>query len=117
MQHRLDSVLKQHGLLCGAVISEQGVVLARAGDFGQLASDGLASTLLGPKGSPLATYGLVQPDEKIRPAMMEEGFEFALLDRAGSLMVVVFGRERVGIVEHMQLAQRVGQTIAHEFAA
>jgi hypothetical protein len=113
---RLQNVLRDHGLICGTVLSPSGEELVRAGDFAALDRNGLLSTLLGPRGSGSATYGLMQPDEAIRPALMEEGQEFAFLDRVGPMMVVVFGRDREPGMAHFLFARRVGASLAAAFA-
>ena len=117
LHDRLQRLLDQHDLLCGVVLSNTGRELARAGDFGALDRDGLLSTLLGPRGSGRATYGLMQPDEKIRPALMEEGDEFAFLELIDQTMVVVFGRERKEGMAHYLFSRQVGATILAEFGA
>jgi len=47
----------------------------------------------GPYGSPEATYQLVQDPEQPKPVIWSQGGDFAFLDCAGELVVVVFGRD------------------------
>lgn len=116
MEYSLNTILREHSLPCGAVFDEKGEILARAGDFSRLSPDGLVSTVLGPRGSALASYGMLKPDEKIRPALMSEGREFALLERVGILMVVVFGLDRAEGMDHMMFSRRVGASITAAFS-
>lgn len=114
MNERLQRVLDAHHLPCGAVIAASGEIVARAGDFLAFGSAGLVSAMLGPYGSAEATYHLVQDPEQIKPVMWGQGSEFAFLDRAGELVVVVFDRDRGDIL--YELSRLVGQSIAAEFA-
>jgi len=116
MEYSLQMILREHSLHCGAVFDEKGEILARAGDFSKLSADGMVSTVLGPRGSALASYGLLRPDEKVRPALLSEGREFALLERVGILMVVVFGLDRAEGMEHLLFSRRVGASITERFS-
>lgn len=101
----LEFVLAKHPLVCGAVLSEHGEVLEKAGDFSAMT---WAPTLLGPQ-----SFELV--DDAIRPAMAGQGREFALLERAGSTLVIVFGLDRSEGMEHILFARRVGASIVQAF--
>lgn len=86
----LDGVLRDERLSCGAVIDELGRVLVRSGDFESYPAPGLVSSLLGPSGTPRATYtGL---DGQPLPQIWAEGECFAFVDRpAAGVAVVLFG--------------------------
>lgn len=101
----LEFVLAKHPLVCGAVLSEEGEVLEKAGDFSGMT---WAHSLLGPQ-----SFELV--DDAIRPAMAGQGREFALLERAGPNLVVVFGLDRAEGMEHILFARRVGASIGQAF--
>lgn len=109
MDHKsaLEFVLSQHSLVCGAVLREDGEVLHQAGDFSAMA---WAPSLLN-------ATSFVLLDGAIRPAMLGEGREFALLERAGPWLVIVFGLDRAEGMEHILFARRVGATIMQTFAA
>jgi hypothetical protein len=115
MEQKLQRVLNAHHLACGAVIAPGGEVVARAGDFDGFGSAGLVSAMLGPRGSAEATYHSVQDPEQIKPVIWGQGNEFAFLDCAGDLVVVVFGRNRGNVSDQYALSQQVGQSIATEF--
>jgi hypothetical protein len=115
MEERLQRVLDAHRLPCGAIIGASGQVVARAGDFTAFASAGLVSAMLGPYGSPEATYHLVQNPEQIKPVIWGQGSEFAFLDRAAELVVVVFGRDRGDVKAQYELSRLVGRSITAEF--
>lgn len=82
-----------------------GSVLERAGDFNGM---DWAASLLGRQ-----AFALL--DGPIRPAMSGQGREFALLERVGSGMVIVFGLDRSEGMEHIQFARRVGESIDRIF--
>jgi hypothetical protein len=110
----LQQVLDAHGLSCGAVITANGEVAVRAGDFKAFASAGLVSALLGPSGSPAGTFaGLAgQP----LPQMWGQGEEFAVADRpSADLAVVVFGRDRLPILEQVARSTAIGASIRAAF--
>ena len=115
MEERLKRVLDAHRLPCGFIINSSGEVVARVGDLAAFGSAGLVSAMLGPYGSPEATYRLVQNPDQIKPMMWAQGSEFAFLDRAGELMVVVFGCDRGDVKAHYEFSRLVGQSIASEF--
>jgi hypothetical protein len=117
VEERLQRVLDTHRLPCGAVIASTGEVVARAGDFDAFASAGLVSAMLGPYGSAEATYHTVRSPERIKPVMWGQGRDFAFLDCAGELVVVVFGRDFGDIRAQYELARQVGQSIAAEFGS
>jgi hypothetical protein len=116
MEERLQHVLDAHQLSCGAVIAPGGEVIARAGDFDTFASAGLVSGLLGPYGSAEATYQVVQNPEQAKPVIWGQGNDFAFLDCAGDLVVVVFGRDRGDIHAQYELSRQVAKSIATQFA-
>jgi len=115
LEERLQRILDAHSLPCGAVFAANGEVRARAGDFDRFASAGLVSALLGPYGSPKATFHHVQCKEQIKPIIWGQGDEFAFLDSAGGLVIVVFGRNSGGVIARAKLSRLVGKTIAAEF--
>lgn len=116
MEEQLQRVLDAHRLPCGAVIARSGKVVARAGDFDAFASAGLVSAMLGPYGSAEATFHTVNSPERIKPVMWSQDAEFAFLDCAGEVVVVVFGRDRGDVHARYALSRLVGQSIAAEFA-
>jgi hypothetical protein len=87
----LQRLLDEHRLSCGAVIAANGEVVARAGDFDAFAATGLVAAILGPYGSAEATYQLVQNPHRVMRAIWVQGSDFAFLDCAGEMVVVVFG--------------------------
>jgi hypothetical protein len=117
MEERLQRVLDAHRLPYGAIIDRSGQVVARAGDFAAFASAGLVSAMLGPYGSPEATYWLVQNLDRIKPVRWGQGSEFAFLYRAGELVIAVFGRDLGDVKAQYEVSRLVGQSIAAEFAA
>ena len=116
MEERLRRVLDAHRLPCGAIIGPEAEVVAQAGDFVAFASAGLVSAILGPYGSTKSTYSLVQDSQQIKPVMWGQGGEFAFLDRAGELVVVVFGRDGGDAYARYALSRLVSESIAVEFA-
>jgi hypothetical protein len=116
MEQRLQHLLDVHTLPCGAIIDASGAVVSRVGDFTALDSAGLVSAMLGPYGSPEATYHLVQNPDQIKPVIWSQGSEFAFLDRSGEFVVVVFGRDRRDAKAQYELSRLVGESIATEFA-
>ena len=102
---RLKALLDEHSLVCGAVLAHNGEVLERAGNFDEMI---WAPSLLGPQALPLL-------DGAIRPAMLEEGREFALLERAGGVVVLVFGLNRALGMDHILFARRVAESIDRLF--
>lgn len=117
VEKRLQRVLDAHSLPCGAVIAATGDIVARAGDFAAFASAGLVSALLGPYGSAKGTFDLVRSPERIKPVMWAQGDEFAVLDRAGELVIAVFGRGQSDVLARYEQSRSVGATVAQEFAA
>lgn len=113
---RLRRVLEAHALSYGAVIDSVGEVFAQVGDLDAFDSAGLVTALLGPYGSAKETYDAVQQPDRIRPVIWKQGSEFAFLDCAGKLVVVVFGRDRVDALAQYQFSVVVGKSIAAEFA-
>ena len=86
----LDEILREERLSCGAVIDELGHVLIRGGDFESFPAPGLVSSLLGPSGTPHATYAGL--DGQPLPQIWAEGESFAFIDRpAAGIAVVLFG--------------------------
>src|SRR5262245_28749488 len=110
MEERLQRLLGAHDLPCGAIIGPTGAVLARTGDFEGFASAGLVSATLGPYGSAEATYESVLDPEQIKPVMWSQGDEFAFLDCAGELVIVVFGRDRGDVYALYKLSLEVGRS-------
>ncbi|MBX3170423.1 MAG: hypothetical protein KF760_23660 [Candidatus Eremiobacteraeota bacterium] len=88
------------------MLAENGDILIRAGDFSGME---WAPSLLGPQ-----AYSLL--DGAIRPAMSGQGREFALLDRAGSHLVIVFGLDRAQGMEYLAFARQVGESIEWAFS-
>ena len=117
MEARLQRVLDAHHLPCGAVIAATGDVLVRVGDFAAFESDGLVPTLLGPYGSAEATFDSVQGDERLLPRMWAQDDEFAFVDRANELVIVVFGREGGDARAQYDLSKAVRRSIAVEFTS
>jgi hypothetical protein len=115
LEAALGRVLAAHRLVCGAVISSDGQVLVRVGDYGTLRYGGLASALLGPLGSAKATFEAL--DGQVLPKLWAQGEVFAFLDKHGpELAVVVFSQGTRDVLEQRRLSKRVGETIAAEFA-
>jgi hypothetical protein len=86
----LDGILRDERLSCGAVIDELGKVLIRGGDFESYPAPGLVSSLLGPSGTPRATYAGL--DGQPLPQIWAEGESFAFIDRpTAGIAVVLFG--------------------------
>ena len=102
---QLEELLARHSLRCGAVLDADGMIVERSGDF-----DGMkwASSLLGRQ-----AFALL--DGAIRPAMSGQGREFALLERVGSGLVIVFGLDRSEGMDHIHFARRVGESIERAF--
>jgi hypothetical protein len=117
MEERLRRVLDAHCLPCGAVIAATGNVVALAGDFDSFASAGLVSALLGPYGSAEATYRRVQDPDQVKPMIWRQGRDFAFVDCADELAVVVFGRDRGDIHVQYALSRQVGLSIAAIFGS
>ena len=117
MEERLRRVLDAHCLPCGAVIAPTGNVVAMVGDFDGFASAGLVSAMLGPYGSAAATYLTVQNPDQVKPMIWGQGSDFAFLDCAAELVVVVFGRDRGDIHAQYALSRQVGQSIVAEFGS
>ena len=86
----LDEILRDERLSCGAVIDELGRVLIRGGNFESYPAPGLVSSLLGPSGTPHATYASL--DGQPLPQIWAEGEYFAFIDRpTAGIAVVLFG--------------------------
>ena len=86
----LDEILQDERLSCGAVIDELGQVLIRGGDFESYPAPGLVSSLLGPTGTPRATYAGL--DGQPLPQIWAEGESFAIVDRpTAGIALVLFG--------------------------
>ena len=115
LQACLQRVLDRHGLQCGAVVGAGGIIAARAGDFDRFRSAGLVSTLLGPYGSPEATFDHIQNKDCLKPVVWSQGDEFAFVDRAGDFAIVVFGRNCGDVLARAKVSRLVAQTIAAEF--
>lgn len=114
METALCRVLKTHGLVCGAIISAEGQILLRIGDYSTLEASGLASTLLGPYGSARATFDSLEG--QLLPQIWAQGRVFAFADRwSTNLAVSVFGQSPLDAVEQCNLSQRVSQSISVEF--
>ncbi len=85
----LDELLQDPRVRCGAVIDEFGEVLARAGDFDGYPAPGLVSSILGPSGTPGATYAGL--DGQSLPQIWAEGDYYAVIDRpARGIAFVLF---------------------------
>ncbi len=102
---RLRAVLDEHSLVCGAVLAHNGTILERVGNFDDMM---WAPSLLGPQALPLL-------DRLIRPAMLEHGREFALLERVGDVVVLVFGLDRAQGMDHILFARQVAASIQQAF--
>lgn len=104
---KLERLLIEHSLPCGALLATDGEVLERAGDFSGM---DWARSLLGSQAFLIA-------DGPIRPAMSGHGREFALLERVEDGLLIVFGMDRAEGMEHILFARRVGESIEREFQA
>lgn len=124
----LDEILRNERLSCGAVIDELGHVLSRSGDFESYPAPGLVSSLLGPAGTPRATYeGL---EGQPLPQIWAEGECFSIIDRpAAGIAFVLFGvpaRSRLAFLrprsgEHeasslLEHSRRVSRRLREAFA-
>jgi hypothetical protein len=124
----LEEILQEERLSCGAVIDEIGRVLIRVGDFEAYPAPSLVSSLLGPSGTPHATYASLEGQSL--PQIWAEGEYFAFIDRPISgIAFVLFGvparsrlaflRPRSGkndansLVEH---SKRVGRRLREALA-
>jgi hypothetical protein len=86
----LGDVLQDERLCCGAVIDEIGQVLIRVGDFESYPAPSLVSSLLGPSGTPHATYASLEGQPL--PQIWGEGKYFAVIDRPmPGIAFVLFG--------------------------
>ena len=86
----LDEILQGEHLSCGAVINELGQVLMRGGDFESYPAPGLVSSLLGPSGTPHATYASLEGQPL--PQIWAEGGYFSIIDRpTAGIVFVLFG--------------------------
>ena len=114
MESRLQRVLDAHGLPFAVAVDSSGAIVARAGDAAGFVGTGVYSGLLGPRGSPRATFdGL---EGCILPAMYQQGGDFAFRDKPRpDLMVVVFGRGIRDVRELYRLSVEVGRSLAAEF--
>lgn len=124
----LDGILRDERLSCGAVIDELGRVLMRGGDFESYPAPGLVSSLLGPSGTPHATYASL--DGQPLPQIWADGESFAFVDRpAAGIAFVLFGvpaRPRLGFLrprsgEHeasslLERSKRVSRRLRESFA-
>ena len=111
----LQRVLDTHALVCGAVITAEGDVLMRVGDFDRLSCSGLASALLGPYGSAESTFSFL--DGQMLPKVWCQGQDYAFLDKpCPDLAVIVFGTDGGGAVDQFRISKRVGSSISTEFA-
>ena len=84
----LDEILRAERLSCGAVIDELGRILVRGGDFESYPAPSLVSSLLGPAGTPHATY--VSLEGQPLPQIWAEGVAFAFIDRPTAGIAFVF---------------------------
>jgi hypothetical protein len=112
----VQRVIAAHGLHCGALIDQSGVVVVHVGDFHTYGNEGLVSALLGPYGDPAATFGMLE--SQLLPRMMGQGQHFAFVDRVGeNFAAVVFGfaKERRDAVSEYQLSQAVHRTLVAAF--
>jgi hypothetical protein len=115
MHERLNHVLDLHSLLCGAVISESGVIAARVDDFAAFGSGGLVSALLGPYGDAKTTFDSLVA--QVLPRIWAQGTEFAFVDKpSAGIAVVVFGRSNEDALTQYELSKAVGRSIAEAFA-
>ena len=103
---KLENLLAEHSLVCGAVLATDGQVVEKAGNFSGM---DWANSLLGSQAFLLA-------DGPIRPAMSGQGREFALLERVEGGLLVVFGLDRAEGMEHLLFARRVGASIDAAFS-
>ena len=114
MESRLKRIIDAHGLLFAVAVDSSGAIVARAGDVGPFVGTGVYSGLLGPLGSPKATFDALEG--RILPGMYQQDNDFAFRDKPRpDLMVVVFGRGIQDVRELYRLSVEVGCSIAAEF--
>jgi hypothetical protein len=110
----LKVALAAHDLVCGAVISSDGDIPSRAGDFAALETQGLPSAPLGPYGSAQATFASIEG--QLLPRIWAQGRAFAFVDRVDiHLAAVVFAQGWQDVVEQFRLSKRVSHSIRTEF--
>ena len=88
----LARMLNMNGLLYAVIATSGGEWLAEAGDPRRMRYyPGIVSALLGPQGSPQATYAMLE--EAILPQGYAQGEDYAILDRPrDGILAVLFGR-------------------------
>lgn len=111
MHDSLRRILEIHDLACGAILDRNGEIVASVGDFSAFDFPGLVSALLGPYGSPKATFDRLQKPEVLKPAMTGQGAGFSIQDCIGEFVVVLFGSERGDSAALYHFSQLVRQTI------
>ena len=111
----LDTILRDERLPCGAVIDELGQVLVRGGDFDSYPAPDLVSSLLGPAGTPHATYASL--DGQPLPQIWAEGGCFSIIDRpTAGIAFVLFGvpaRPRLAFLRLRSGEQGTGALLEH----
>ena len=121
LTEKLNIVLKKHTdlIFCGAIIHSDGKVTDKTGDFSKLEYEGLASSILGPYGSPEGNYqeaAQYEKDRKMLPRTVGQGNQFGLIDKPPfDYVVVVFGNKKSQILEHIKECRKIGQTIIEIF--
>ena len=107
MQKKLNSLLKAHELVCGAVIHESGTILARAGDFDRLNNPEFVQLYL--EHPQVAFEGLRC---QILPAFTARGAHFSLRDKpTSSLMVLAFGLGVRSAMQQFRLAREFHEAV------
>jgi hypothetical protein len=110
---RLLSAHKQ--FVCAAAIDAGGNIVVRIGDFEGFASKGLISALLGPSGSPKATFDSLA-GQRWRPRCFRQGEEIAFYDYAGeNFVVVIIGRCEHSVEAYVKLLKDIGQSFGLVF--
>ena len=111
----LARMLSANGLLYGVIATSGGELLAEAGDPRRLRYyPGIVSALLGPQGSPQATYAMLEG--AILPQGYAQGEDYAILDRPrDGILAILFGRHepvpRRNAVEQYQWARQLGEEL------